>query len=121
MKAPEGLSLPHQNMVCGLHKSLYVLKQASRQWHAKLTKALESKGLKQSNADPSLFTQRSNRDFIALLMYVDDVLLAKNNEEFISEMEKYLDGTFKTKDLGPAKYFLGLELARSHVGINLLQ
>jgi hypothetical protein len=34
---------------------------------------------------------------------------------------KFLDQQFKLKDLGPAKYFLGLELARSHKGIYLCQ
>lgn len=42
MKMPEGLPNP-RNQVCLLKKSIYGLKQASRQWHAKL--ATELKGL----------------------------------------------------------------------------
>jgi len=36
MKMPEGIPNP-QNKVCKLARSLYGLKQASRQWFAKLT------------------------------------------------------------------------------------
>lgn len=111
MKPSEGLELPHPDMVCKLNKSLYGLKQASRQWHSKLTKALLSENFKQSIAKPSLFTKKVNGKLITLLVYVDDVLLASNNISLIYDTKKYLDQTFKIKDLGPAKYFLGFELA----------
>ena len=40
MKVPKGLHAPH-NQVCKLHKSLFSLKQASRQWFAKRVHALQ--------------------------------------------------------------------------------
>ncbi|KAL0440782.1 UNVERIFIED_CONTAM: Retrovirus-related Pol polyprotein from transposon RE1 [Sesamum radiatum] len=54
---------------------------------------------------------------IALLVYVDDILVATPTEILIQEVKGYLDRLFSIKDLGPAKYFLGLELARSPQGL----
>ena len=44
MKMPEGFAKPGVNKVCKLLKSLYGLKQASRQWNLKLTKVLQATG-----------------------------------------------------------------------------
>jgi hypothetical protein len=41
--------------------------------------------------------------------------------QFNQALTEFLDQKFKLKDLRPAKYFLGLELARSHKRISLCQ
>lgn len=76
-------------------------------------------GFTQSNADNSMFTKRGKWRFITLLVCVDDVLMAGDCIEFIQFTKKFLHETFKIKDLGSTKYFQGLELARSSIGINL--
>ncbi|KAL0323615.1 UNVERIFIED_CONTAM: Retrovirus-related Pol polyprotein from transposon RE1 [Sesamum angustifolium] len=48
-----------------------------------------------------------------LLLYVDDILVAGSSATMIDEVKLYLDRLFTIKDLGVAKYFLGLEVARS--------
>ena len=91
MKLPLGYdqkeeSLP-QNVVCLLHKSLYSLKQASRQWFSKFSTAIMDLGFRQSPSDHSLFIKSDNGLFIALLVYVDDVIIASNNQEAIVELK----------------------------------
>ncbi|KAL0386161.1 UNVERIFIED_CONTAM: Retrovirus-related Pol polyprotein from transposon RE1 [Sesamum radiatum] len=39
----------------------------------------------------------------------------------VTTIKKYLDSEFTIKDLGPAKYFLGLEIARSTTGTSVTQ
>ncbi|KAK6139205.1 hypothetical protein DH2020_027052 [Rehmannia glutinosa] len=74
-----------------------------------------------SHADHSLFIFKSDNIHIAALIYVDDVLLAGNDRERIVNIKSYLDGKFSIKDLGPLKYFLGIEVARSSEGFVLSQ
>ncbi|XP_050891128.1 uncharacterized mitochondrial protein AtMg00810-like [Lathyrus oleraceus] len=123
MDLPPGFLPPNSssNTVCKLHKSLYGLKQASRQWFSKLSTALISLGYSHSYADHSLFTKLHNSHFTALLVYVDDIVLTGDDLQEIHSVKRFLDSTFKIKDLGKLKYFLGLEVARSTQGIFLNQ
>ena len=111
----------HTNQVCRLTKSLYGLRQASRQWFSKFSSTLLAHGFIQSKCDYSLFTKTVGHAFLALLVYVDDILIASNDVVSVTRLTTFLDHHFKLKDLGSAKYFLGLELARSAKGISLCQ
>ncbi|CAL9239300.1 unnamed protein product, partial [Arabidopsis halleri] len=117
---PPGQVLP-PNAVWKLHKSLYGLKQASRQWNKKFSEVLLRDGFVQSESEHTLFVKCVNNTFIALLVYVDDILIASNSDMAISDLKSILAASFKIKDLGPAKYFLGLEIARNQSGISVCQ
>ncbi|KAF5463501.1 hypothetical protein F2P56_019408, partial [Juglans regia] len=57
----------------------------------------------------------------ALLVYVDDILLASDSLIEIQLLKTFLHDKFTIKDLGELKYFLGLEIARSKTGISICQ
>lgn len=116
----QGVPFP-SNVVCLLQKSLYGLKQASRQWFSKFSAAILDLGFRQSPSDHSRFIKSGNGLFIALLVYVDNVIIANNNQEAIHTLKSELNSCFKLKDLGDVKYFLGLEIVRSSAGICVSQ
>ncbi|KAL2247811.1 UNVERIFIED_CONTAM: Retrovirus-related Pol polyprotein from transposon RE2 [Sesamum indicum] len=120
MTAPEGYSVPPGH-ACLLKRSLYGLKQASRQWNAEFTRGLEKFGFRQSGHDHCLFFKALPSGFIGLLVYVDDVLLMAPSLDLISQVKVYLYGLFSIKDLGCARYFLGLQIARSAAGTSITQ
>ncbi|RVX03498.1 Retrovirus-related Pol polyprotein from transposon RE1 [Vitis vinifera] len=121
MSPPPGLRRQGENLVCHLHKSLYGLKQASRQWFAKFSTAIQAAGFVQSKADYSLFTCRKGKSFTALLIYVDDILITGNDVNAIVALKQFLHSHFRIKDLGDLKYFLGIEVSRSKKGISISQ
>ncbi|XP_022873600.1 uncharacterized protein LOC111392479 [Olea europaea var. sylvestris] len=108
-------------LVCKLHKSIYGLKQASRQWNSKFSLSLIQHGFIQSKADYSLFTKGTGDNFVALLVYVDDIVIAGPNMQVIKELKEYLHSQFKLKDLGCLKFFLGIEIVRAASGIIISQ
>lgn len=121
MTPPPGLRRQGENLVCRLHKSLYGLKQASRQWFAKFSTAIRLAGFAQSKADYSLFTCQKGKSFTALLIYVDDILITGNDVNAIAALKQFLHSHFRIKDLGDLKYFLGIEVSRSRKGIFISQ
>ncbi|BBN68153.1 RING/U-box superfamily protein [Prunus dulcis] len=108
-------------MVCRLNKSLYGLKQASRNWFSKFSTAIQSAGYTQSKADYSLFTRVCGESFTSVLIYVDDMIITGNDDKAIQDLKKFLHTSFRIKDLGNLKYFLGVEVARSKKGICISQ
>ena len=121
MSPPPGLLKPEDTRVCRLRKSLYGLKQASRQWFEKFSTALVQFGFVQSKADHSLFTLRDGMTFTVVLVYVDDLIIAGNSPSKCQVLKTYLNDRFHIKDLGSLKYFLGLDVTRSPDGIMLCQ
>ncbi|XP_071723700.1 uncharacterized mitochondrial protein AtMg00810-like [Rutidosis leptorrhynchoides] len=64
---------------------------------------------RQSPNDACLFLYNNNYVFMMLLVYVDDVLITGTSESAILEVKAFLNEKFTIKDLGHAKYFLGVE------------
>lgn len=121
MDIPLGLRRQGENLVCRLNKSLYGLKQASRNWFAKFSCVIQKAGFTQSKADYSLFTKSEGSTFIAVLIYVDDIIVTGNNAQTIKSLKDFLFQQFHIKDLGNLKYFLGIEVSRSQKGIFISQ
>lgn len=110
MQMLEGVSNP-QNQVCRLKKSLYGLKQASRQWFAKLVHELLTQGYIQSKNDYSLFIKEFDGHMTIVGVYVDDIIVTGSNVTEIDALKSHLHKVFSIKDLGLLHYFLGIEVS----------
>ncbi|KAL2232977.1 UNVERIFIED_CONTAM: Retrovirus-related Pol polyprotein from transposon TNT 1-94 [Sesamum indicum] len=100
---------------------LYGLNPASCQWNHEFTKKLEEYGFKQSASDHCLFIKVTTGGFLALLVYVDDILVMGLAKELIMDVKRYLYGLFTIKDLGYVKYCLGLGITQSPKGMSVAQ
>lgn len=120
MQVPPGLKNPLKK-VCKLVKPLYGLKQASRQWFAKLMGALLHQGFQQSKNDYSLFIKHRNGKITILAVYVDDIIVTRDDSETIGGIKEHLNDIFSIKDLGQLSYFLGIEVGYTDKGITLSQ
>ena len=54
----------------------------------------------------------SGRCVAFLILYVDDILLIRNDIEFLDSIKGYLNKSFSMKDLGEAAYILGIKIYR---------
>ncbi|XP_057976045.1 uncharacterized mitochondrial protein AtMg00810-like [Malania oleifera] len=87
----------------------------------KIHMVLFSVGFSQSKVDYSLFTKKEGGSFVALLLYVDDILLASSDLAVLENVKKSIVAEFKLKDLGSTKFFLGMKIAWSKKVISLSQ
>lgn len=100
---------------------MYGLRQAGRQWNIRLDAKLREMGLTPTRGEPCLYQARRNGDVQLLLIYVDDMLVASQNIEWISEVKQQLAEAFEIKDLRPAERGLGLEITQNKNEIKLTQ
>ncbi|CAL1407672.1 unnamed protein product [Linum trigynum] len=121
MTIPQGFFTPGDTRVCRLCKSIYGLRQTSRNWYQKFTQSLLDLHFVQSLAYYALFTYRRGASFVVALIYVDDVILTGNDMTFIQRVKDFFHARFTIKDFGDLKYFLGIEVARSPRGMVLNQ
>lgn len=54
-------------------------------------------------------------------MYVDDLIITGDDNDYIQQLKQELDQEFTIKDLGAMRYFLGLEVSRTQHGLLLNQ
>jgi Reverse transcriptase (RNA-dependent DNA polymerase) len=64
--------------------------------------------------DYYVYVKRSKNKFMILLLYVDNILLASNNKEYVQIIKEWLSVNFDMKDMGEATYIPGVKIERDH-------
>lgn len=100
------------NRVCMLRKSMYGLKQASRQWNIKLSNVLIKAGFKQSKVDSCIYFNIIDKSMTFVAVYVDDLMIFSNDNAVTSNLKHQLTRQFEMKDLGEAQSCIGLRIDR---------
>ncbi|GKB91737.1 retrovirus-related pol polyprotein from transposon TNT 1-94 [Tanacetum coccineum] len=114
---PEGFKQKgKENLVSRLNKHLYDLKKASRCWYKRFDSFIMSLEHNRLHAYPCAYFKRfGNNDFIILLLYVDDMLVAGPNKDHINILKAQLAMKFEMKDLGLVNKILGMQIHRDRV------
>lgn len=113
MVHPQGFAVKgKEHMGCRLRKSIYGLKQASRQWNLKFDEVIKRFGFRENVVDKCIYVKFKGGKLIILVLYVDDILLASNDKNMLHETKNFLSTHFDMKDLGEASYVLGIEIHR---------
>lgn len=113
--APDGTEL-----VWKLNKALYGLKQAPRKWYETCDKLLQQTlGFKRVDSEYSLYVYDHNGKYCILPLYVDDMLIACNDDDFLLHVKQTIGSTWQCKDLGEARIILGLTIERDQRSGNM--
>nr|GEV09737.1 putative retrotransposon protein [Tanacetum cinerariifolium] len=113
MEQPKGFVNPkYPKWVCKLKRSIYRLKQASRQWNKLFDDEIKKFGFTQNHDEPCVYLKASGSNITFLILYVDDILIMGNNILMLQSVKSYLGRCFTMKDLGEAAYILGIKIYR---------
>ena len=100
------------NKVCKLQRSIYGLVQASQSWNIRVDEVIKAFGFIQTYGEACIYKKVSGSSIAFLILYVDDILLIRNNIEFLDSVKGYLNKSFSMKDLGEAAFILGIKIYR---------
>ncbi|RDY08256.1 hypothetical protein CR513_07534, partial [Mucuna pruriens] len=92
MQSENFVSNEYKSMVCKLKKSIYGLKQASRQWYDKFHQVIISYG------------------FEEIVVY--DCVYHKFSGSLLHETKRFMTKNFEMKDLGETSFVLGIQILR---------
>jgi hypothetical protein len=63
--------------------------------------------------DATLFVKKVGKTIVYLVVYVDDLFIIGNNENYIASIKKELKKGFKVTYLGHLHYYLGIEVIQN--------
>ncbi|GJW51381.1 retrotransposon protein, putative, ty1-copia subclass [Tanacetum coccineum] len=86
--------------------------KASKQWNKRFDDEIKIFGFTQNRDEPCVYKKASGSYVTFLILYVDDILIMRNNIPMLQDVKSYLGMCFAMKDLGEAAYILGIKIYR---------
>jgi len=122
MEQPKGFEEGEGDYVWKLWKILYETMQEAHDWAENLNKTFEGHGYYKSHADPQIWSKVHDDELTLTSTWIDDVLGASSTIESEHLAKSQLASSYEIKDLGEAKFILGMRIDRNaHGDITLLQ
>lgn len=108
---PEGFVVTgKEEHVYVLRKALYGLRQASREWSLFLHNFLVQFGFEQSMADPTLYVWKDGKEFVIVVVYVDDIPLFGSSNGAIDKVVEHFKQHFEVRVDEHITKFLGFTI-----------
>jgi hypothetical protein len=104
-----------------MNKSLYVLKQALREWYANMDSYMLSQNFVHCKSDPNVYMLRTIDSLLLLVLYVDDFLIIGCLTLAIAAVKRILHDRFLMTYMGLLHFFLGINISQDASGIKLSQ
>ena len=98
--------------MCQLLGSMYGLKQFLRQWYIRFHNTIMAYDFVMISEDNCVYIKRPKNQFVILLLYVDNILIAESSVEFVKIVKNWLSSSFKMKYMGKAAYILGVKILK---------
>ena len=89
-QSPGFVAQVETNLVFKLKKSLCDLKQSPQALFGRFSKVVWDFGMQQSEVDHSIFYHASIFGCIYLIVYVDDIVITRNDHKGINQLKQYL-------------------------------
>ena len=102
----------YEHKVFRLLKSIYGLKQSLRQWYIRFRSVIISNDFTMIDEDHCVYNKRSKGKFVILSLYVNDILIAGNDKEYVNDIKAWLSSNFEMKDMGEVSYIRGVKISR---------
>jgi hypothetical protein len=113
MTQPEGFVDPkHVRKICKLQKSIYGLKQAYQSWNLCFDEVVKEVGFIKNVEELCVYKKVSGSAVVFPVLYVDDILLIKNDISMMEVVKSSLRKNFSMKDLGEVTYILDIKIYR---------
>lgn len=76
---------------------------------------------KKSLSEAALYVKGDAINFVSVSLYVDDLLITRNNEELVRQFKEDVKQIFEMTNLGEMTYFLGMEINQKNEGMFICQ
>ena len=97
--------------VCLLNLALYGMKQSAKLWADTNATGLQSIGYIKSKYDDALWFRHEDRTYVTT--HVDDFKVYAPNRQVIDAAKQQIMNLFPMKDLGPIRFYLGMQVDRN--------